>query len=101
MTFKTLPSAVALVVAMAWASQAMAEEKRFELAVGNLYCPACTYILERTLTKVQGIMAVQVIYETSTVRVVYDDARVDVAAIKQATASIGFPSKIIRGGKDG
>lgn len=65
------------------------------LAVDNLKgnCPSCVFILDRTLSRLDGVSRVEVSQRTGTVTVTYDAAATEVAALTSATAAAGFPSR--------
>jgi mercuric ion binding protein len=80
------------------ASAASAAQREVVLDVANMSCPACPYIIEQTLKKVDGVHEVEVSYETKTARVVFDDAVTTLGALSEATAAVGFPSTVREGG---
>lgn len=75
---------------------AVAAERTVTLAVDNLKgnCPSCAFIVRQSLSDVDGVAGVEVSMQNGTVTVIYDDAKlVDVAALSQATAAVGFPAR--------
>ncbi len=85
--------ALALMMVGLWAAVAMAGEQRVTLAVDNMFCAACPFIVKRTLARVDGVLDVNVSFETKTAVVVFDDSVTNPAALSAATASVGYPSK--------
>ena len=75
------------------AATAMAAQREVVLDVSNMSCPACPYIIEQSLRKVNGVSDVEVSYEAKTARVVYEDTVTTSSALSDATAAVGFPSK--------
>ena len=71
---------------------AAAGERTVTLRV-PMYCATCPYIVQRTLERVAGVVAVTTSYREQSAVVTFDDDRVDVAALTAATAGIGFPSE--------
>ena len=69
-------------------------EHTVTLAVDNLKggCPSCAFIVERALSRIDGVLRVEVSARTGTAVVVYDAARTGVAALTKATAAAGFPA---------
>ncbi|MPZ10577.1 MAG: mercuric transport protein periplasmic component [Kiloniellaceae bacterium] len=59
-----------------------------------MWCASCPYIVKRSLEKVAGVLDVVVSYEAQTATVRYDDEKATIAALTQATADVGFPSKV-------
>ncbi len=60
-----------------------------------MWCPSCPYIIKRSLEKVAGVMDVAVSFEAQTATVRYDDETATIATLTQATADVGFPSKVV------
>ena len=75
------------------APMAMADQRTATLEV-PMSCPTCPYIVKRSLEKVAGVLDVAVSYDDQTATVRYDDERTTTTAITQATADVGFPSKV-------
>lgn len=71
---------------------AFAGEQTVTLAVENMTCTACPYIVQRTLAAVPGVVEAAVSFENQAAVVTFDDTRTDVAALTAATATIGYPS---------
>ena len=75
-----------------------ADEQTVTLAVDNLFCATCPYIVKQVLTGVPGVRDVEVSYETKTAVVTFEDSETDIAALTEATGSVGFPSRLIEQG---
>ena len=73
---------------------AAAGERTVTLRV-PMYCATCPYIVQRTLERVAGVVAVTTSYREQSAVVTFDDDRVDVAALTAATANIGFPAELV------
>jgi mercuric ion binding protein len=71
---------------------AMAEQRTVALAVDNMYCEVCPYMVKKTIEKVSGVSKVTVSLKEKTAVVVFDDARAEVKDLTNATTSAGFPS---------
>jgi mercuric ion binding protein len=71
---------------------AMAEQRTVTLAVDNMYCEACPYMVKKTIEKVSGVSKVIVSFKEKTAVVVFDDARAAVKDLTEAAAKAGFPS---------
>lgn len=74
---------------------ALAAERTVTLAVDGMTCASCPYIVKRTLAGVPGVSEVTVSFETRTAVVTFDDARTGPAALTEATAGVGFPSRLL------
>jgi mercuric ion binding protein len=70
----------------------MAEQRTVILAVDNMYCEACPYMVKKTLERVAGVAKATVLFKEKTAMVVYDDAQTNVKALIDAATSAGFPS---------
>ncbi|MGH6943354.1 MAG: mercury resistance system periplasmic binding protein MerP [Geminicoccaceae bacterium] len=79
------------------AAPAFAGERTVTLAVENMTCAACPYIVQRTLAAQPGVIRADVSYESKTAVVTFDDAKADLAALTGATAAIGYPSHPVGG----
>ena len=88
---KLLASA-AIAVSILASSSALAAEKTITLAVKNMYCADCPFIVRKSLEAVPGVSNAVVSYKDKTAVVTYDDTRVDIAALTRATTEAGYPS---------
>jgi mercuric ion binding protein len=75
---------------------ALAAERTVTLAVDNMSCLACPYIVEQSLARVQGVKDVTVSFEAKTATVAYDDQETTPAALTDATEAAGYPSRVLR-----
>jgi periplasmic mercuric ion binding protein len=71
---------------------AFAGEKTITLAVKNMYCADCPFIVRKSLEAVPGVSKAVVSYKDKTAVVTYDDGRADVKALTTATTNAGYPS---------
>lgn len=87
--FKMLFAALVLaaMVAPAWAAT-----RTVTLSVPGMTCAACPITVKKALTKVEGVLQVQVSFAEREAVVTYDDARTSVAALVEATANAGYPA---------
>jgi len=88
---KLLASA-AIVVGVLAPSTALAAEKTITLAVKNMYCADCPFIVRKSLEAVPGVSKAVVSYKEKTAVVTYDDTKTDVTALTHATTEAGYPS---------
>jgi mercuric ion binding protein len=75
--------------------QAAAEgpgEKTVTLAVKNMYCADCPFIVKKSLEAVSGVAKATVSYKDKTAVVIYDDSKTTVPALVKATTEAGYPS---------
>ena len=97
-TMRHVLGATSLAAVLMTSGPSWADEQTVTLAVGNLFCATCPYIVKQVLAKVPGVRDVEVSYETKTAVVTFEDSETDVAALTEATGSVGFPSRIIEQG---
>jgi mercuric ion binding protein len=69
-----------------------AAEKTITLAVSNMICADCPYIVKKSLERVPGVTRVAVSFKDKTAVVTFDDARVDAKSLTEATTNAGYPS---------
>ena len=73
---------------------AWAATRTVVLAVPGMTCPVCPITVKKALERVPGVQRISVNYRRKQVRVTYDDARTNVAALEKATADAGYPSSV-------
>jgi periplasmic mercuric ion binding protein len=74
---------------------ASAAQQTVTLAVDNMYCEACPYIVKQSLARVAGVESVVVSFEQKTATVTYDDRKATPDALTSATTQAGYPSKVV------
>ena len=89
---KLLASASVAIGLLAFSNPAFAVQRTVTLAVENMYCEACPYIVKKTLERVQGVAKATVSLKDKSAVVIFDDAKTNVKALTDATTSAGFPS---------
>lgn len=86
----------ALFAAMVLAAGSVsAAEPTVTLAVENMTCASCPYIVKQTLARVPGVTEVNVSFENRTATVTFDDAQTNIVALTDATAGNGYPSRLV------
>lgn len=94
---------VAGAMLMLWsalAAPASAAERTVTLGV-RMFCPSCSYIVQRALKSVPGVNGVTVSLESQTAVVVYDDLLVEVSDLVAATEGAGYETKVLSTGEGG
>jgi mercuric ion binding protein len=91
---RILTSSVLAMIALS-GSVASAAERTVTLAVENMYCDACPYIVKQSLAKIPGVEKVVVSFEQKTATVTYDDQKTAPDALTSATTQAGYPSKLV------
>ena len=92
---KTTLKAVIFAGSLLAGTSAFAGEQTVTLEVRGMTCASCPYIVKRTLAEVPGVSRVEVSFEKQTAVVTFDDSQADLAALTEATESVGFPSKLL------
>lgn len=71
---------------------AMGAERTVVLAVDNMTCESCPFIVKKSLQKVSGVSNVVVSFKDKTATVTFDDTITKVPALVAATTNAGYPS---------
>jgi mercuric ion binding protein len=87
-----LLTAATVALSVFGASAALAAEKTITLAVKNMYCADCPFVVKKSLEGVPGVAKATVSYKDKTAIVTYDDSIADVKALTSATTNAGYPS---------
>ena len=70
-----------------------AAERQTVLAVDNMTCAACPYVVRQALKAVAGVRAAEVDFVSRRAVVICDDAVTSTPVLTAATANAGFPSR--------
>lgn len=89
-----------LVATLLAGTAAHGAERMVVLAVDDMSCVTCPYIVKQSLLRVPGVHAVEVSFEDKTAAVTFDDAEAGIADLTAATADSGFPSRPIEPPED-
>jgi len=76
-------------------SAALAGEQTVRLSVPGMNCASCPYIVEMSISAVDGVKAVDAVLDDRTATVTFDDAVTSIEAITHATASVGYESTVL------
>jgi periplasmic mercuric ion binding protein len=71
---------------------AKAAERSITLAVSNMHCADCPFLVKRSLEGVPGVAKVVVSYKEKTAVVTYDDSKAGAKDLTAATTNAGYPS---------
>lgn len=77
------------------AASAGAAERSVELSVPGMSCPSCPFIVQSAIGTLDGVLEITTDAGTRTARVTYDDALVDLAAIRAASADAGYATTLL------
>lgn len=88
---------IAIIFAAGWLHipPAFAAERTVTLAVKNMTCASCPYIVRESLSAVPGVTKVNVSFEKKTAVVTFDDSRASVEALSAASTKAGYPTQAI------
>jgi periplasmic mercuric ion binding protein len=79
-------------VALLFSSSAFAAQRTVTLAVQNMFCADCPIVVSRSLETVPGVVKAVVLFKDKTAVVTYDDAKVGIDRLTDATTNAGYPS---------
>lgn len=91
--FRTTGLTAGLVTLLFASTTVYAAEKTITLTVDGMTCASCPYMVKKSLTKVDGVKAVDVSLQTRLAVVTFDDAKTTIEAMTNATFEAGFPSE--------
>ncbi|MDE5444840.1 mercuric transport protein periplasmic component [Bradyrhizobium sp. CSA207] len=94
---KTTLSAFALIASLTTAPAAFAGERTITLAVDNMTCASCPYIVRTSMAAVPGVSNVAVSFKAKTATVTFDDAKTTSDAIAAASMNAGYPAHLREG----
>ena len=83
---------IALGFGLLASSSALAAERTITLAVQNMLCADCPFIVKKSLEAVPGVAKATVSFKDKTATITYDDGKADVKGLTNATTNAGFPS---------
>jgi mercuric ion binding protein len=87
-------AALAFLAAAAVGGGASAAERTVTLKVENMTCDLCAPIVRKSLSRLGGVIRVQVSAERETATVTFDDTKTDLNALTAATKNAGYPSRV-------
>ena len=83
---------VSLLLTVPCSSPALAATLTSTLSIPSMTCAACPITVKKALQNVDGVIEVKVTWEPREAVVTYDDSRVTVQDLTDATANAGYPS---------
>jgi len=90
---KHLMSVAILAAGLLAGGGASAAEQTVTLAVSNMTCASCPYIVEKSLTALTGVTKVAVSFEKKSATVTFDDQTTTPDTLIAATTNSGYPSR--------
>ena len=92
---KKILSFAILAMTISTPSIVFAGEQIVKLSVPDMNCASCPYMVKQAISNVDGIKIVEAKMEDRSATVTFDDALTNVDEIREATASIGYPSTVM------
>ncbi|MGZ8185882.1 MAG: mercury resistance system periplasmic binding protein MerP [Methylobacter sp.] len=71
-----------------------AAEQSVILFVPGMNCPVCPFTVKKSLQKVDGVKSVNILYESKTAEISFDDKVTDINSLMKATENAGYPSQV-------
>ena len=90
---KRLITAAMVGAAMLSASTAWAAERMVQLKVSGMTCASCSYQVESSLKRLQGVKEAHADADAGRATVIYDDGRVSVPQMLRALHDAGYPAR--------
>ena len=90
---RLLRAMTAIAMALA-AAPLLAAPRTVTLSVPGMTCATCPITVRKALSRVPGVSAVQASLERRQAVVTFDDERMSVEALTEATANAGYPSSV-------
>lgn len=90
----TRPLIVALTALILLPAAVHAAERTVTLAVDNMTCVSCPYIVREAMAAVPGVRQVEVSFAQKAAVVTFDDAMTTAEAVAAASAHAGFPARL-------
>ena len=79
--------------ALSLSAVAVAAERTVTLAVENMTCATCPYIVKKSIAAVPGVSKVEVSFENKTAVVTFDDDKTSLDAVTGASTNAGYPAR--------
>lgn len=81
--------------ALTFTNVSLAAVQHIKLSVPGMNCAICPITVKKSLTSVEGVTFVEVVYDTKTAHVSYDDSLTNIDSLRFATEYVGYPSELI------
>lgn len=89
-TINVVAATLLLSTTSAWAG-----EQTVKLSVPDMSCVSCPYMVKKVISKVDGVLSVSATMKDRSATVSFDDAKTTIDQLREATASIGYPSTVV------
>jgi periplasmic mercuric ion binding protein len=73
-----------------------AAEQTVDMSIEKMTCALCPVTVRKAMEQVDGVVEVEVDYETKLATVTYDDSDTTAAEIAQASTDVGYPATPVR-----
>ncbi len=82
-----------LIVLLVNTTFAMAAEQTATFAIENMSCALCPVTVRKAMERVDGVIDVDIDFDSKTATVVFDDTRATPAEIAKASTNAGYPAQ--------
>ena len=83
-----------LALSAALSAPAWAATQTVTLSVTGMTCAACPITIKKALNKIEGVETIEVSLEKKEALITFDDAKIMVEALVDATTNAGYPSTV-------
>ena len=93
---KTLVLLLGAALACCQCASVEAATRTVKLQVSNMSCVTCPLTVKAALNRVPGVGKIKVDFASKQALVTFDDLKTNTAALRKATADVGFPSTLAK-----
>jgi len=90
---KRLLATAVIAGALSLSAAAVAADRTVTLAVENMTCATCPYIVKKAIAAVPGVSKVDVSFEKKTAVITFDNAKTSLDAVTGASTNAGYPAR--------
>ena len=65
--------------------------KKLVFNMETFTCPSCVKKIENTVSKIDGVQSVQVMFNSARIRAEFDDSKTNADAIEEVLIKLGYP----------
>ena len=91
---------IAALLSLTFSIYSLAEEQTVTLEIPSMNCAMCPITVKKALQKMEGVLNIDVSFETKLVVVKFDNSKTSSQSLIEATTNSGYPSTIFGGKKN-
>tara|TARA_R110001592_G_scaffold362074_1_gene674813 strand:+ start:829 stop:1119 length:291 start_codon:yes stop_codon:yes gene_type:complete len=91
---------IAILISLTFSMYTLAADNTVTLEIPSMNCAMCPITVKKALKKIEGVLAVDVSFETKLVVVKFDNSKTSSQSLIEATTNSGYPSTIFGGEKN-